>query len=180
MSDKSSQLLEDLHKSNQEMDKFAITLNTEHEEEKGEIDEGGINNANISELPRMFKTNSKQPENTKVNLSFKSNEFKSPKMIYTKTDYLYNVRCKICGQTPSAPFYDYKDYRIAITSLKSNEYQQMLLEFYMQSESISMKNIISSICEYLDDGRIIITLGEFRKNYSAITSSNKFSKYDAI
>jgi hypothetical protein len=180
MSDKSSQLLEDLHQSNQEMSKFAKTLNAETEEEKEEIDEGGINNANISELPRMFKTNSKQPENTKVNFSFKSKEFKSPKTIYTKTEYLYNVRCKICGQTPSAPFYDFKDYRVTITSLKGNEYQQMLLEFYMQSEGISMKGIIESICDYLDDGRITITLGDLRKNYSAITSAMKFSKYDPI
>jgi hypothetical protein len=180
MSDKSSQLLEDLHQSNQEMGKFAKTLNAETEEEKEEIDEGRMNNANISELPRMFKTNTKQPENTKVNISSKYKEFKSPKMAYTKTEYLYNVRCKICGLTPSAPFYDFKDYRITIKSLKSNEYQQMLLEFYMQSEGISMKDIILSICEYLDDGRITILLGDFRNNYSAITATMKFSKYDPI
>jgi light-regulated signal transduction histidine kinase (bacteriophytochrome) len=61
MSEKSSQLMHDLEQSNRDMSKFARTLNGELEEEKDEVDEGGMTEAKISEEPKFFKTNNKHP-----------------------------------------------------------------------------------------------------------------------
>lgn len=183
MNEKSSQLMHDLEQSNRDMSKFARTLNGELEEEKDEVDEGGMTEAKISEEPKFFKTNNKHPGKSWI-VSENPKEYTLPKMTITKTEYLQKDLWKICGKTPTAPFYDFKDYITSFKSLNASEYQQNFFEFYLQSEGISLKEVHSRICKYLDKGNISITIGEFRKKYkivySAITWNVKFNKYDAV
>lgn len=183
MSEKSSQLMHDLEQSNRDMSKFARSLSGEPEEEKGEIDEGGMTEAKISEEPKFFKTNNKHSVKSSI-VSEQPKEYKLPTMLLAKTEYLQKDLWKICGKTPTTPFYDFKDYKISIKSLNVSEYQQNLFEFYLQSEGISLKEVHARICKYLDKGNIDITIGEFRKKYkivySAITWNIKFNKYDSV
>lgn len=79
--------MHDLEQSNRDMSKFARSLNGEPEEEKGEIDEGRMTEAKISEEPKFFKTNNKHSQISSI-VSGQPKEYKLPTMLLTKTEYL--------------------------------------------------------------------------------------------